>query len=150
METILKISDVIRSKAGALRSAVSLDNKGTTILEIVITILLLAVAVPGLVQLFSRSIVDTSTTDVQARATFLAQQKMEEIFADKWAPTRGYTYVVTAGRYPSETLTGGFVRTVTIDTAGLSLSGTRYALVRVHVTNDLSGDVEVNSWIARY
>jgi Tfp pilus assembly protein PilV len=126
------------------------NSKGATILEIVITILLLAVAVPALVQLYSHAIIDTSTTDVQARAIFLAQQKMEEIFSDKWAPTRGYTYVVTAGRYPSETLTGGFVRTVTVDTAGLSLGGTRYALVQVHVTHDLSGAVEVSSWIARY
>jgi Tfp pilus assembly protein PilV len=126
------------------------NSKGATILEIVITILLLAVAVPALVQLYSRAIIDTSTTDVQARATFLAQQKMEEIFSDKWAPTRGYSYVVTAGRYPSETLTGDFLRTVSIDTAGLSLQGTRYALVRVRVTHDLSGTVEVRSWLARY
>lgn len=126
------------------------DEKGATILEIIMTILLLSVAVPGLVQLYSRAIIDTSTTDVQARATFLAQQKMEEIFTDKWSPTRGYSYVVTAGRYPSETLTGNFLRTVSIDTAGLSLEGTRYALVRVNVTHDLSGTVEVRSWLARY
>lgn len=127
-----------------------LDEKGATILEIVITMLLLSIAVPGLVQLYSRAIVDTATTDLQARATFLAQQKLEEIFADKWSPTRGYTYVVTGGRYPSENLTGGFVRTTVIDTVGKVLSGTSYALVQVRVAHGVSGTLQVQSWMARY
>ncbi len=128
----------------------TLDERGGTILEIVITILLLAIAVPGLIQLFSRSIIDTSTADVQARAVFLSQQKLEEIFADKWSPSRGYTWVVTAGRYPAENVAGGFVRTVTIDTTGKNFMGVSYALVRVSVTHNLCGTEKVTTWFARY
>jgi len=127
-----------------------LDEKGGTILEIVITILLLGIAVPGLVQLYSSAIIDTSAADVEARATFLSQQKMEEIFADKWSPSRGYTWVVTANRYPSENVIGGFVRTVTVDTVGKSFMSVQYALVRVSVTHSLLGTSQVTSWMARY
>ena len=72
------------------------------------------------------------------RARFLAQEKLEDIIADRHSTTRGYAYVVNAN-YAAEAAVSGFTnmsRSVSITESGANLvggSGTGYKTVTVTI-----------------
>jgi hypothetical protein len=47
-------------------------------------------------------------------------------------------------------VTGGFVRTVNIDTTGKYFSGVSYAEAVVTVTHDLMPTVQLKNWLTHY
>jgi hypothetical protein len=75
---------------------------------------------------------------MSSRARFLAAERLEQVLADRFSPSRGYSYVLAAN-YPAEaTITGisGFARSTTVTETGASLSGagTGYKTVSVTVS----------------
>lgn len=125
------------------------SERGHGFLDIILTVLFLGISVPALVQLFAVAVLSGASLEVESRAVYLCEQKLEQIATDKMSPTRGYTYVTTSGRYPSESLTSGFTRTVTI-TTGLTFNGVSYASVEIHVAHPDIPTVSMTTWITRY
>lgn len=109
-----------------------------TLMECVIAVIIIGVATPAMFFAMRNASLDTITNLQVSRACWLAQEKLEDVIADRHSTTRGYAYVFAAN-YPAEpTLTGfpGFTRSVTIGETGATLtgSGTGYKKITVTVT----------------
>lgn len=126
------------------------NERGSSMIEIITTLLFVGIALPALLQLYSYIFINSSVYEVETKAVMLGNQKMEEVITDKLSPSRGYAWITTSGRYPSESLSGGFVRTVVIDTAGKYFSGVSYAEAVVTVSHDLMPNVQFKCWLTRY
>ncbi|MCB0832062.1 MAG: hypothetical protein KDC45_01230 [Bacteroidetes bacterium] len=125
------------------------SEKGHGFLDIILTVLFLGISVPALVQLFAVAVIGTTSLEIESRAVYLCEQKLEQIATDKMSPSRGYSYVTTTGRYPSESLTSGFTRTTTV-TPNLSFNGVSYTSVVVSVSHPDIASVSMTTWITRY
>ncbi|MBI3595851.1 MAG: prepilin-type N-terminal cleavage/methylation domain-containing protein [Nitrospirae bacterium] len=91
-----------------------MKTKGFTLIEVILTIVILAVAIPGLISAVSfmtQSQVNTIGTTIAAD---LAQDKMEEIMGDRMNPARGFAWIVNGAHYPNDTPMTGYNRTVNI------------------------------------
>jgi type II secretory pathway pseudopilin PulG len=142
------------------------SERGVTLIETVIVIIVLglslAVLIPSTV-----STRHSATPVLTQQATALAQEKLEQIFADRLDQTtpRGFTYATTPGNYPAENpIAGvtGFSRSVAITcvtTANLNAAGsapspscasTNYARVTVTVTNTTLGNVTAVTLLTSY
>jgi len=86
---------------------------GYSLIEIVITIVFIGVAFPGLIAFFANTINDSVENEIYTQAIGLTQSKMEEITADKLDDSRGIPFIRTAGQYPVDNI-GQFTRTVTV------------------------------------
>ena len=130
---------------------ISRNQRGYSLIEIIMVIIILAVAIPPLLSLFSESIVNSVDSEYMTEATLYAQQKMEEIIADKKAESasRGYDWVVTPGRYGNDNPAEGFTRSVSI-TDGLDYNGIPYAKVEVTVSHENMVDVVLTTWLTDY
>lgn len=108
-----------------------------TLIEVIVAVVLLAVAIPPMVAAVSSASVSQADPINASRARWLASEKLEDIIADRASTSRGYAYI-DAANYPAEsTLTGfsGFSRSVAIAEAdaNLSTSGTGCKIVTVTV-----------------
>lgn len=142
------------------------NEQGVTLIETVIVIIVLglslAVLIPSTV-----STRHSATPVLTQQAAALAQEKLEQIFADRLDQTtpRGFTYATTPGNYPAENpIAGvtGFSRSVAITcvtTADLNAAGsapspscafTNYARVTVTVTNGAIGSVTAVTLLTNY
>ncbi len=77
-------------------------------IELVFTIVLVALAFPPLLNVFVHTGRSSARPDLQVAAMNLAREKMEILAADKFTPARGYAYL-TAANYPDETPVTGFL-----------------------------------------
>jgi type II secretory pathway pseudopilin PulG len=125
-------------------------QRGYTVIEVIVTILFVGLALPSIILLFTQSMSGSAEFHTDARALRMAEQKIEQILADRLSPTRGYNWVTAPGRYPSESLGDGFTRTTTITTAGKVLNGVAYAEVVITVSHALITPVQIETWITRY
>ena len=99
------------------------NQAGYSLIEIIITIVFVGIAFPGLIAFFTNIMIDSVESGAYTQAIVLTQSKMEEITADKLSPDRGYDYIRTSGQYPTETI-GQFTRTTTVtDTVFSGVSG---------------------------
>lgn len=98
-----------------LKSCSTNRENGYSLIELIVTIILIGIAFPGLLGFFASSMIDTVKNDVINEAVLLAGEKMEQITADKNEPTRGIDYITTPNQYPSESL-GQYTRGVVIQT----------------------------------
>ena len=123
-------------------SRLSLRGKlrGTTIIEVVTALTILAIALPSLIRSFADASNQTIYPSNAAVASFLAIEKMEEIVARRYRGTDGYAALVAAN-FPAESPVSGFSifnRTVTISFVNSSLaavgSDQGYKKVNVSVT----------------
>lgn len=89
------------------------EQTGYSLIEIVVTIVFVGIAFPGLIAFFANTINDSVENEIYTQAIVLTQSKMEEITADKLNPSRGISYIRTAGQYPAETI-GLFNRAVMV------------------------------------
>src|ERR1700693_3694643 len=92
------------------------DQQVFTLIETIITIVLLAIMTSGLMAMFSAYSTSNGNSPVIIQEAELAQEKIEMIIADKENSARGFNYV-TAANYPAENPVGGFAnftRSVTI------------------------------------
>jgi type II secretory pathway pseudopilin PulG len=86
---------------------------GYSLVELIVTIILIGIAFPGLLGFLTNSMFDTIENDIINKAVLYAGEKMEQITADKNEPTRGIGYITTPNQYPSESI-GEYTRSVTI------------------------------------
>ena len=108
-------------------------------IELVISVVILGIAVPPLLHVFVEAATDALLPERQTAAYMLAAQKMEEVVADRHAPSRGYDYLVTSN-YPAESVLSsftGFSRTVTfteVSPSDLTSTQANSGYMRVAVT----------------
>lgn len=90
------------------------NEKGITLLESVLGIMILAVGYLGLLPMMTNATAKTLDNDRYVISSYLANDKMESILADK--NFKGYA-TITSANYPDENLDStnpGYTRTTTI------------------------------------
>ena len=89
------------------------NQDGFTLIEIIITLVVLSIAVVGVMSVFTTAITGSANPVVLNRALALAQEKMDTIIGDSMNASRGFAYIIP-GNYPSDIPVTGFNRSVTI------------------------------------
>ena len=125
------------------------NNQGFSLIEIIMIIVVFAIAVPTLVTVLSATLDGSNKSAVVSEAAIFAQGKIEEIIGDKRNSTRGFSWVTTPGRYPSDVPAAGFSRSVII-TDGNVQNGVSYAYVQVKVTNSGIPDIKLETWLTDF
>jgi len=145
-------------------------SKGFTLIETIITLVVLSIAAVGVLSVFTTGISGSANPLVIDQATQLAQEKMDTILGDRANTSggRGFDWVVAAdyntniSKYPPEdpiSSFAGFTRSVLIScvtTTDLNAStgappcASGYAHVTVDVANELIGTVSIESLVAKY
>lgn len=126
------------------------DQRGYSIIEVITVILFIGMALPSLVLFFSHAVVASAEEEIQSKALMLCEQKMEEILADKMSPSRGYSWITTPNRYASETISGGFTRTVAVVTTGKIYNSVSYAEITITVSHSLITPIQLQCWSTMY
>lgn len=122
---------------------------GFTLVEIILLVVLIAVAIPPILRLFGISILGSVGAEARTKAIFYAQEKLEQIINEK-SVAGGFATVVTPNRYPPDSPEEGYQRFVTIDTTGMVYNGVRFARVVVTVRHAGIPDVSLETWITNY
>ena len=96
----------------------AINHQGFTLIETIISLLILSIAVTGVLQVFFTGLAPKNAPlSIEiTTGTQLVQEGLERIKADRNNPVRGFAYIISAN-YPTETLGGaftGYVRTTTI------------------------------------
>ena len=126
------------------------NSQGFTLIEIIMIIVIFAIAVPTLMTILSSTLDSSNKSTVISRAATHAQDKMEEIVGDKKNPSKGFDWVTTPGRYPSDVPATGFSRSVIITTGNVQ-NGVSYALVQVKVAHsEISAGIKLETWLTDY
>ncbi len=126
---------------------------GFSVIEVILVILILAISVPPLLSLFGQNLTSSVEAEIYTKAIYYAEERMEEILADKRAVSdgRGYGYVMSDGRYDADSPETGFARSVSIDTVATTFDGVDYARVRVIVSHpSIASNVVLGTWITKY
>ena len=124
---------------------------GFTLIEVVLIIVIAAVAVLPLSMLFANTSIRSSDARNATTAAQLAQAKMEELTADKNSPARGFSYLV-AGNYPPENPVpafAGYSRSVSF-APDSTYDGVTFRTVTVTVTCSNIPPVTVTTWFTSY
>jgi len=124
---------------------------GFTLIEMVLIIVIAAIAILPLSMLFANSSIHSSDARNATLAAELAQAKMEELTADKNSPARGFSYLVT-GNYPAESPVAafpGYSRSVSF-AADSTYDGVTFRTVNVTVTCANIPAVTVTTWFTSY
>jgi len=138
------------------------DQGGFTLIEIIITLVVLSVAVVGVLTVFTTAIKGSADPVVLNRALALAQEKMDEIIGDRMNSVRGFAYIIP-GNYPADIPVTGFNRSVTIfcvtagelntDSGvapGASGCASGYTHVEVTVAHAAIGSVSLDGLVTNY
>ncbi len=121
---------------------------GFTLVELVMTIALLTVGVPALISLGTNCLTSMHQGTYATTASMLAQEKLEQVLADRACSTRGFNYIVS-GNYPAESSIppfSGYTRSVTI-AADSTYSGIVFRNVSVTVTAPDGNAVALSTWV---
>lgn len=124
------------------------NESGFTLVELVMVIIIAVVAMYPLIAMFANATVESVQPELTTQAVFLAQAKMEEIMADYRAPTRGFSYVLSAN-YPDEATIAafsGFARSVTVS-ADSTWDSVTFKQVTVTVDHDAITSISLNTWV---
>lgn len=111
---------------------------GFTLIEVMIAVVVMAIAVPPMFWALRQANVQRVDPINLSRARWLVNEKMEDILADESSTTRGYSYL-TNSKYTAESPVSGFTgftRSVSIAESGADLvagSGTGFKTVVVTV-----------------
>lgn len=113
------------------------NGKGFTLIEAIVAIVILSIAVPAMFWAIRDAATRRANPVQIERARWLAQERLEDVIADRHSPARGWTYVV-GGNYAAESSVAGFSafsRSTSIVETGVALSGggTGYKVVSVTV-----------------
>lgn len=113
-------------------------RQGFTLIEAIAAVVILGVAIPPMLWAVQEAQAHRLTPLMVTTARWLAAEKLEDVIADRFSPTRGYDYVIAAN-YPAEAAVASFPafrRTVTIAETGADLvsPGTGYKTVTVQLT----------------
>lgn len=115
-------------------------------------IVVIAIAIPPILTLFSQNITDSHESEVYTKATLHAVARIEEILGDKRAGSAGYgwDYILQPGQYPDDTPEDGYTRSVLIDTTGNSFQGVTYASIVVTVSHANISNVVLTTQATNY
>lgn len=96
-----------------------MNNKGFSLIELVIVIVILGIASAGLMTVFSTGTKRSADPLLENQALQLAQEKLDIVYGDRMNPTRGYGYIENAAvNYPAEDAVAlgfpGFSRTTAV------------------------------------
>ena len=158
---------VLKTKKFGVRGIIDRNpqSQGFTLIEIIITLLVLSIAAVGVLSVFTTGIRESADPLILNQAIALAQEKMDSIIGDKMNTTtpRGFTYIIP-GNYPAESPVTGFPafsRSVNVycvtagaldtnngDVPPCTTSG--YAHITVTVTNATVGNVNVDTVVTNY
>lgn len=117
------------------------NKKGFTFIEAILTLLILSGGILGILALFQQNVSRFNESEVLLSASYLAQEKMEQIIHDK--KRQGYNFVIIDNYLSPEDLDSegypGYSRTLTIeevrDTDLITpQNGTGYKRITVSVT----------------
>lgn len=90
--------------------------KGFTLIEAVITLVLISGGIVGILHLFQQNVRSANEMELTVAATYLAQERLEQMIQDK--KYRGFAYTIAANYPASEDLTAqgypGYTRTINI------------------------------------
>jgi type II secretory pathway pseudopilin PulG len=105
--------------------------------EAVIAVVILAVATPAMFWAIRDATERRTEPVLLERARWLAAERLEDVIADRFCPSRGYAFI-TAANYPAEASVAGFTgfsRQTTIAETNSSLitPGTGHKVVTVRV-----------------
>jgi prepilin-type N-terminal cleavage/methylation domain-containing protein len=121
----------------------AMNLKGFTLIEVILAIVILAVAIPALVSSVSFMAARQVNTIGTTIAADLALEKMEEVIGDRINPARGFPWIVSGPNYPGDAPVTGYNRSVSIicvTAADLNTSiACPTAYKRVQVTVSTSG-----------
>lgn len=125
---------------------------GFTLLEIILVIVVIGIAIPPVLSLFTQNLTDSIESEVYTKANLHAMERMDEILGDKRAVDDGYgwSYILQSGQYPNDTPETGYTRSVSIDTTGNSFGSITYALIQVTVSHANINDLVLKSWATDY
>lgn len=114
---------------------------GFTLIEAIAAVSLLSVCIPTLLLALAEAKRSESRPVLVTRASFLAEERMEDVLGDLLCESRGYAYL-TSAHYPNEAQVVGatnFRRTTTIQVVGADGrpggSGFKLATVQVSWTD---------------
>ena len=125
------------------------NNQGFTLIEVIMVIVVFAIAVPTLMTVLSSTLDSSNKSVVISQAATYAQEKIEEIIGDKRNPSKGFDWVTTTGRYSSDVPAVGFSRSIII-TSGNVQNGVSYAYVQVKITHSEISDIKLETWLTDY
>lgn len=136
------------------------DEKGVTLLELILLIVVLSIAMLPLSRLVTMNLKFSSEMTKVTEATFKAQDKMEQVLADYTQTTDGFDSLAVHGydsdSYPTPVnasfyheVDNGYTMEVAIDTAlSNMLNGIRYLDVTVTVSEqNLPRPLELSAWL---
>ena len=143
---------MIQNKISGARSQKSGKN-GFTLIETIITLVVLSIAVVGVLSVFTSGIKGSANPLLLSQATQFAQGEMDQIFGEKMVPG-GFGSIVTGGCVLTQpdpgftcTRTVCFVTLADLNTCG---APTNYKHVTVTVNHPVIGSVSVDSLITDY
>ncbi len=84
-----------------------MNDRGFSLIELVIVIVILGVASVGLMSVFSTGTRKSADPLLQNQALQLAQEKLDIVLGDRMNPARGFAYI-TSANYPAESPVAGF------------------------------------------
>lgn len=126
-------------------------SAGFTLTEVVLIIVIAAVAVLPLSMLFANASIRSGDARNATVAAQLAQAKLEEIAADKSSSLRGYSFLIAAN-YPVEnpvTAFPGYSRSVSI-APDSTYDGVTFRTVSVTVSCPNIPPVTLTTWFTTY
>jgi Tfp pilus assembly protein PilV len=110
-------------------------RSGFTIIETLAALIILTLAVPPMIWAIGEAHVQRVNPVLASQARWLATEKIEDVIADRYSSTRGWSYLVP-GNYAAEpTITGspGFSRSVTLTETDADLVSTSGSLGYMNV-----------------
>lgn len=124
---------------------------GFSLFEVTLAVVILGIVGLPLVVMFVNASSRSGEGYLISTATFLAQEKMEQIMADRFSPGRGFDYIVSSNYSVENPVTGygGFSRSVAI-AADSTYDGVSYRTVTVTVANSAISDLSVTTWVTDY
>lgn len=127
------------------------DERGFTLPEVVLVLVIAAVAVLPLGMLFANSSIRSGEARNATVMAELAEAKMEEIAADKNSPSRGFSYLV-GSNYPAESPVAafpGYSRSVAFAPDSV-YDGVTFRTVSVTVAFSSVPPVTLTTWFTNY
>lgn len=131
------------------------NQKGLSMLEAVLGVLVISVGFLGLIPLMSSATANALSSDHNVTSTFLGEELAETLIADK--QFRGYNYIVNAN-YPAQQMTGNlsqYRRSVNITEVNQTdlttpQAGSGYKRIDVTVTWNSSQSVVTTTLLTNY
>ena len=134
---------------------------GFTLIETIITLVVLSIAAVGVLTVFTVGISGSADPLILSQATSLAQERVDTIMGDRLNPARGFNYILP-GNYPAENPVTGFaafnrstnifcVTAIDLNTnTGAPPCASGYAHVTVTVTHAVTGSVSLITVVTNY